>query len=569
MNDLCFLRYTICISILYFIGIVQGLYAQLPDNSLPVAPPVHAPIRLSGTFGELRPNHFHEGIDIKSSRGTAGDSIFALMDGYISLASVSAGGFGNAVYVCHPNGFTSIYAHLEKFSPGLDSLILAKQYERQQFEVTVEPGKGTFPVRAGSWIGIMGSTGHSFGPHLHMELMNTDNHTRVNPLLLNLKIEDDIAPLLHEVGINHLDYRYQSYHRLSLSPGSGSPGDTLEIDAWRIGLDVTTIDPFNQGINKNGIFSTRVVVNGNLAYQCRFDSITDLQSDLYRSHIDYAHFIRSGKHRQKCYRSSPGDISLHQDESINGIITLYKDQPQRVEVVITDFHGNTVRSEFWVRRKSEVSPVKYPVYDFKAYPEKPFALDTCGIQISWLKHSLFEPLYGRLSIDTAWKKDQWSHAIIIGSTESALKKPIHIQMPTQSTPDSIKRKLIMVNSDENRVNSIPSRYSGGHLIGRSMSFGTFSIVADRQPPEITVLRNSTASARFVLQVYIADDYSGGNLQYSGTIDDKWVLGTYDQRTQRLTYDISMEDWPKGEHLFRLLVKDHVRNESVHEIRFRN
>lgn len=121
--------------------------------------PVSHTLLLSGTFGELRPNHFHAGIDIKSSRGVAGDRVLAAADGYVSRIKVDESGYGNAIYINHPNGYTTVYAHLDRFSEALATFIKQKQYEKESFEVDINPGYGEFTLTQGEEIGVMGQFG--------------------------------------------------------------------------------------------------------------------------------------------------------------------------------------------------------------------------------------------------------------------------------------------------------------------------------------------------------------------------------------------------------------------------
>lgn len=149
--------------------------------------PVKHTIRLAGTFGELRPNHFHAGIDIKSSAGKVGDLLYAPADGHISRIKIQGGGYGNGMYIEHPNGYTTVYAHLLNYLPEVDEWIKAQQYDREKFEVDLYPTPGQFPFKQGDFIGKMGTSGRSYGPHLHFEVRDTRTQKAINPMLLDSK----------------------------------------------------------------------------------------------------------------------------------------------------------------------------------------------------------------------------------------------------------------------------------------------------------------------------------------------------------------------------------------------
>jgi murein DD-endopeptidase MepM/ murein hydrolase activator NlpD len=170
--------------------------------------PINFPLLLSGTFAELRPNHFHGGLDIKpKKRGRQGDAIVAIADGYVSRIRSSAYGYGNAVYIKHENGYSSVYAHLQKFTPNLVDFVTAKQYENQSFEIDIMPKIDSFKVKKGEQIGYLGTTGGSLGPHLHFEIRENSSEKTVNPLLFGLNVSDNSPPfmqLLKVYELNHL-----------------------------------------------------------------------------------------------------------------------------------------------------------------------------------------------------------------------------------------------------------------------------------------------------------------------------------------------------------------------------
>ena len=169
-------------------------------------PPVKGKLRLSGTFGELRPNHFHAGIDIK---GYVGQSLYATADGYIKRIKVQKGGYGKVLYLQHPNGYTSVYAHMDKFSSNIEAYVKTLQYEYQKFEVDIRPGQQKFTFRQGDKLGTMGMTGRSFGPHLHFEIRDSKSDLAINPLLFNFQVKDDQSPRIHELRLYYLDESYK------------------------------------------------------------------------------------------------------------------------------------------------------------------------------------------------------------------------------------------------------------------------------------------------------------------------------------------------------------------------
>ncbi|HHB80117.1 MAG TPA: M23 family metallopeptidase [Saprospiraceae bacterium] len=167
--------------------------------------PIKYPISLSGTYGELRPNHFHAGIDIKSPNGQSGADIVAAADGYVSRIKVRSGGYGNAIYMNHPNGYTTVYGHLSKFGPQIARYVKKKQYQKESFSVDLHPPSDMFRFHKGDVIGFMGNTGTSSGPHLHFEIRDRRTEEPLNALRFGLPVKDDLPPKLHKLKTYFLD----------------------------------------------------------------------------------------------------------------------------------------------------------------------------------------------------------------------------------------------------------------------------------------------------------------------------------------------------------------------------
>jgi len=179
----------------FFILVATVFFAEAQDTSYHYNyhPPIKLPFKLAGTFGELRPNHFHAGIDIKTE-GTEGYRLYAIEDGYISRIKISRGGYGNALYINHPNGVTSVYAHMQKFEPELQQFVTDLQYELRKFEIDYSPETPIFEFKKGDIIGLSGNPGSSTGPHLHFELRETASENPLNPLKYGFNCTDNIAP---------------------------------------------------------------------------------------------------------------------------------------------------------------------------------------------------------------------------------------------------------------------------------------------------------------------------------------------------------------------------------------
>ena len=199
---------------LFLIVIIAFSFTESGKRSYPqnyFRSPVDHHIKLSGTFGELRPNHLHAGIDIKAKNGKIGQPLYATADGYVSRIKVQSGGYGNVLYINHPNGYTSVYAHLHEFPKAIAKYVKEFQYRRQSFEVEIFPEAERFRFKQGEVVGKLGLSGRSFGPHLHFEIRDTKTEKPINPLLFGIQVADNIAPKLHKLKAYFLNDKFENY----------------------------------------------------------------------------------------------------------------------------------------------------------------------------------------------------------------------------------------------------------------------------------------------------------------------------------------------------------------------
>jgi murein DD-endopeptidase MepM/ murein hydrolase activator NlpD len=264
---------------LFFINLSS--FAQLKRDTLGWIPPVDIPIYLSGNFAELRTGHFHAGIDIKT-QGNEGFKVYAVQDGYISRIKVSSGGYGKAVYITHPDSYTSVYGHLKEYNIQLDKYVKAIQYERKSYGVDIFPEKGELAINQGDIIGLSGNSGSSGGPHLHFEIRDTKSARPMNGLFLGYDIEDNIPPKMDYL------YVYPQYgrgtvngkskdHYYSLKRANADfalrQGDTLTASG-SVGLGLKVNDYLNGSANRCGVYELKGFIDDTLFFYEKFDGFS-------------------------------------------------------------------------------------------------------------------------------------------------------------------------------------------------------------------------------------------------------------------------------------------------------
>ncbi len=527
-------------------------------------PPVDGTLRLSGTFGELRGDHYHTGIDIKSPNGRVGTPIYAVDDGYIRRITVRSGGYGNAILVSHPQqDRTSLYGHLLHFTTRLDSLVLTKQFQEERFEVTIDLDPEVLPVKQGEQIAILGSTGYSFGPHLHFEWAESSSGSMLNPLLLGWKVKDETAPVIQDISINHLDYKYRTYHQTGIGNLlEDNIPDTIEVDAWRCGVGIEAVDFFNGKVNRNGIHSILLKVDGDTSYYRRFDTLSSYDLQRHTAHTDFKALTLDKRHIYRCHA-----VQSSRHVALNGVIPLYLDKIQKVDILIRDFAGHSSTRVFWLKRKEKVESPKYQGFDYEIPYDKDHEIHIDGFSACIPTETFYEDTYCHIQRhDQAGKiSDEFE----ISPYWAALQKSILIRLNRPYSIQNMEEKVYIVQRIGDKEYSIGGKWKNDHIEAQTNSLGIFALKIDTTPPSIkTVSQRKTVNGYEI--VIEADD----DLQYRGvrsfthrvSIDDMWWLSTLDAKSNRITVKIPNSIGP-GKHTAIFRVEDPVGNATEKSFAF--
>ncbi|NND33895.1 MAG: M23 family metallopeptidase [Saprospiraceae bacterium] len=562
-------RYCLILSI---VGLTSFLASQVPPEPISSTfnAPVEHPIKLSGTFAELRNSHFHGGIDIKSQNGSWGDPVFAIESGYISRISVTAGGFGNALYITHANGLTSVYAHLQSFTKEIDDYVFSQQQAKESFAVNLKLAPELLPVERGQFIGKMGSTGHSFGPHLHFEIRNSKTENLINPLHFEFDVEDHQPPLIRDISIYSLDYKLFNYQTKTLQ-SQAIRNDTIEIDAWRVGLGLETIDPHNGGQNKNGIYGVQVFVDNVLWYAFNFDSLEWKQMSSYKTHIDFRANSEHAVKIHRCYRLPTNELIIYDAKVTDGVIPLFRNRTQHVRIVVFDFARNENSLEFYLRQTPTVSPPVYPTFHYHIMPGRADTITNNNLELIFPEQALFEDLYCTYKMERDSLQSPYSFVYYIHDDSQPLKNPVQIRIKPLDSMRRFKSKFLIVSvPDAEKVEYHESSWENEWLTAEVSALGKYMVAIDTLSPTITMLKNTRNNyGRRHLVFRIDDDHSGSSLglQYEARLDDRWLLARYDLKSKQVSCSFNEADLKRGAHHFKLLVTDPVANKTKYDFRF--
>jgi Peptidase family M23 len=537
--------------------------------------PISGDVKLTGTFGELRPDHFHSGLDFKSPTGKVGQPVFAAADGFIDRVRVQANGYGNVLYVKHPNGYSTLYGHLDEFSSEIAAYVKAKQYEKERFEVDLNPSDGQFKVKKGHEIGKMGNSGSSSGPHLHFEIRNSTNGKVLNPELFGLPVPDDVAPDMRDMKVYFLNEHREVMGTKALSlqkDKKGFPrlnGDTIKLGGWRVGFGMKVYDSMSGFKNDNGIYSLTVHADDQLAFEWKMDELEFDETRYMNAHIDYPALKKFGAWFHRCF-VLPGDrMSNYTKTESMGSIALYREKPVKVTIKATDASGNSSTVYFWALRDDENMEtfVGTPYqYEFKRTIEN--RIDTDDFSLLMGKGVLYEDLKVEYVTDIDNSTGIYSSVHHIHDNQTPVHKSFEVSIKPYSLPEALKSKAIIAQCGNGRPDNCGGEWRGDRLFTKVRRFGQYCVMADTELPSIVpVVFNTDMKNKLTMSFNIRDNFdisgTADGLSYRGTVDDKWVLFEFDSKRNRLTHTFD-ERIGSGEHILKLNVKDDRGNVASFE-----
>ncbi len=335
--------------------------------------PVNFPMTLAGNFGEPRPNHFHGGIDVRTGM-SVGKPIFAIAEGYVSRITVSLGGFGNALYVCHPNGYTSVYCHLNKFAPPIRAQVSRYRHEHGQKDiidayrsssapVDIRLKPTDCPVALGQLIAVSGNTGSSEAPHLHLEMHDSQTNDMVDPLDFLKEFMKDTTP-----PVAHAFKAYPVEGKGIFCENSAQQTFTLTshhlnriFTAWgEVGFGIWANDYMEEAYGRYGIRKTELKVDGQTVFKSNVDNIPMLKNRMVNSWGDFEHFQRMKVWYMKSFIQPGNSLPVLQADENRGIVKFNREKVYHIEYALTDIYGNESKYTFSVKGKKQPLPSHKP-----------------------------------------------------------------------------------------------------------------------------------------------------------------------------------------------------------------
>jgi hypothetical protein len=559
-------------SIIFLFTFLVQLSAQekYPQNYF--ISPLDIPLHLSGTFGELRTDHFHSGIDIRTGE-IEGLKVYAAAAGYISRIKVSSGGYGKAIYITHPNGYVSVYAHLQQFLGAIKDYVKDEQYRRESFEVDLYPPAGEIEIKKGDVIALSGDSGGSGGPHLHFEIRNAGNEKPINPLLFGYDVEDGNPPAINLLKVYPADRfcRIRNKNSEAEYPVQRRNGnyslsgqDTLLISG-KAYFGIHTIDLFNNGGNKNGVYSISLKMDSANIYEHKMETFSFDETRYINSLLDYPERINHNRWIQKSYIQPNNHLSIYKNVKNDGIINFSDDGVHLLNYSVTDAAGNLSSLSFWVKSKTPngdiaqnnlTVPTDTKLFSYKS--DNFFETDYIKFEVP--ASALYDTLLFTYKLFPRIK-NSWSGVHQLHNPTTALHSRCNLSIRPDTLPKALQDKALIVKIEEQqKLISAGGEWDNGFITTQVREFGKYCIMVDTVPPRIipvNILNNKNIAQQTSIQVKITDELSE-IATYRGRLNGKWILMDYDAKNDLLTYSYD-ERLVKGENMFELTVTDKKNN----------
>jgi len=536
---------------------------QYPKNDFRA--PLDIPMQLSGNFGELRPNHFHAGFDLKTNQ-REGLRVHAIADGYVSRIKISTFGNGKCIYITHPNGYTSVYGHLQTTVDEIQEYVKKTHYKEKAYEIEMFLKPNELPVTKGQIIALSGNTGSSEGPHLHFEIRDSKTEFVINPLFFGFdkNIKDTQKPTLTSLYVYPLDNATvnQSKQPLLVNMTLQKDGTYLAGKVktnGKIGFGINAVDNDDVSHNKNGVFNVSGFLNGNQNYNYQFNTYSFDEMRYINAFIDYSRYKKTSQRIQKLFMKTPFALSIVKTDSERGIISAQPNLASTYRIEVSDYFGN---------QNSITVPIEYdtatPLVQAEPVMSKYFIKYNKDSNFEKDNMSVFFPA-GTFYEDFNMNFDVRNNKIYIHDDTVPVHSNFTITIRDTVYPESLRDKLYIGKGTS--YNGTIRK--GDVFTAKAKILGQYGLVLDTIAPVIRIAKpveGKWISDQKKIDFTISDAASGIK-SYNGYLNGNWVLFEYENKARRITHTFDNELLLDGENVLKIEVIDNVGNSAIFETRF--
>jgi murein DD-endopeptidase MepM/ murein hydrolase activator NlpD len=552
----------------FYIGYSLSLAAQTPSYpQYYYRNPLGIPMEIQANMGEIRPDHWHMGLDIRTN-AKENLPIYAAADGYIASIGVRPRSFGRFIIINHPNGLSTLYAHLNDFFPALEQFVTEQQYLKESWAIELKFTKDQFPVSKSQFIAFSGNTGGSQGPHLHFEILDTKTEKRLNPLLFGFPVSDDVPPTIVKLAMYDRSRSTYAQSPVIFSLKKTDSGyiipktPVIKTGLNKVSFAIQTYDKMNNSSSPDGIFSAKLFLDDEPQIQFVLDSIDYIETAYINAHTDYKFGLDRGLWLQHLSQL-PGDHSnVYKKFTGDGVISLTDTNIHLITIEVKDTKNNSSQLNFAVQYDDSL---EVPAY---AGSQGSFMIPN---RVNEIKATDFEIYLPETSLYDTAQSLYYRNNSSLPNAVSALYKvndfsvPLHNDVfvrikPDKTIPETWKEKILI---SRNGTNIKKALWEGQWLIAKFGDFGSFQAFVDVIPPQINELgKGDTINLSSSSRILFAPTDNFGIKNFRAELDSQWIRFTND-KSRNWIYFFD-ERCPYGVHHLKVTVEDLVGNTTTKE-----
>jgi len=510
-------------------------------------------------MGELRPNHWHMGLDVRTNQ-VVNQNVYAAADGYISFVGIEPLSWGRWVIIDHPNGLSTLYGHLNDFRDDLEKYVTEHQYKTESWITHLKIPPGRFPVKKGDFIAFSGTTGGSGGPHVHWEIIDTKSGKRLNPTLFGTPIVDNIPPTIVRIAMydrsNSVYDQSPAIYPLSKSSGAYTvAGGVINTNFTKLSFAIQAYDTRNGTNNQDGIYSARLFMDGKEISSFYIDSVDYVDTRYMNAHIDYKMQSTGGSWMQHVSKL-PGDLSgVYYDIGNNGIIELKDTDPHDIKIEVADANGNLSTISFKIKNNGGTPP---SVKNYEWLPGRTNTLVKSHFSVTLPMNALYDKMNPNYSSSTSAALNSVSATHKIGETYIPVHSNFEVKIKPNKPIAPENRDRIVIKRTGKNTTVKKAEWKGEWLVAQFRDFGTFEAFVDNVPPSINSLGSgSVINLNNVKRITFTPTDNYGIADFRAEVDGKWIRFTNDKgRTWIYNFDNRIKP---GEHTLTVTVTDIAGN----------
>jgi hypothetical protein len=548
--------------------ISHSLFIQAQTPSYPKSyfrNPLEIPMQLTANFGELRPNHWHMGLDIRTD-GKENQLVYAAADGYIAKVGIRPQSFGRFIIINHPNGLSTLYGHLNDFVPELEKYVTEQQYKQESWAVELYLTNNQFPVRKGNFIAYSGNTGGSQGAHLHFEIFDTKTEKRLNPLLFGFPIQDYTPPTIVRLAMYDRSRSVYEQSPMLFSVKKTDSGYIIpKIPVIKTGLNkisfaLQMFDKMNAGGSEDGVYSATLYMDDIPQIRFVLDSIDYVETGYINAHIDYKFDYKGGVYLQHLSQL-PGHKGVEY-KKINGdaVLQLADTAVHNISIDVKDAYGNRSQLNFAIQNIQSLAwLIPQRNMSVKLAPNKDIVLEKPGFKMYLSKTNLYDSVPFLFSVPARSGFNAVSEMYMVNDASIPVYSLLAVKLkPNTRIAEEARNKIVILRTDNKENQVKKAEWQGEWLTAKFGNFGSYQAFTDLIPPSVNELgKGDTINLSSVSRIVFtpADNFSVKN--FRAELDSQWIRFTND-KSRNWIYKFD-ERCPFGVHHLKVRIEDLVGN----------